>query len=367
MRGATQGEQVGSGRAQPVRLQVGAQSLGWAILGASTRAQHLIVDAIRTQPAAPAAPHLVGAWVVGVYSHNEQRAQAFAEKAQLPHYFLNLADLLERPNIQCVYVGSHPRHHYPLVMAALSAGKHVLCEPPLALTVAEAQTMQQAAAYRGLHLAVNYQRRADPALRRAHELLAVGAIGDVLGGRIVNTRLLHPHQQTWRLKRNGGGVLLSQTLHDIDILRYLLQDEVAEIFATQTPALLSETTHGVEENVLATVQLQRTRIAVHLHDSFFVPHQPPLLELYGSNAVLQVQDWANEQNASRLLLLRNGQAESIPVVHQPPDWLSIAHFNASLRTGAPLLATAEDGWRSLAVVVAAQQSLWSRRPEAPSF
>lgn len=356
---------------QTTRLQVGEQSLGWAILGASHRAQHFIIDAIRTQPAVASAgrgaPQTIGAWVAGVYSHHEQRAQAFAEKNQLPHYFLNLADLLERQTIHCIYVGSHPRHHYPLVMAALSAGKHVLCEPPLALTLAEAQTLQQAAAFRRLHLGVNYQRRAVPAIQKARELLDAGAIGDLLGGRICNARLLRPQQQTWRLKRNGGGVLLNQTIHDIDILRYLLQDEVASIFATQTRPILGETDSGVEENVLTTVHTQRSRLALQLYDSFFTPHQPTLLELYGSTAVIQVQHWCDDQNESRLYLLRSGQVESISLAPQQPDWGSIYHFNAAVRTGAPLLATAEDGCRSLAAVLAAQQSLWSQRPETPGM
>jgi len=355
-----------SNRVSTTRLQVGESSIGWAILGASTRAQHFMVDAIRTQPAAPAAPLEVGAWVAGVYSHNEQRAQLFAEQSKLPHYFLNLTDLLERQNIHCIYVGSHPRHHYPLVMAALSAGKHVLCEPPLALTLQEAQTLQQAAAYRSLYLGVNYQRRALPAMQQARALLDDGAIGDLLGGRIHNMRLLHPHQQTWRLKHNGGGVLLSQTIHDIDILRYLLRDEITEIFATQTAPIWGEVGSGVEENILAIVHLQRTRLAIQLHDSFLTPHQPTLIEIYGSIATLQVQHWCDDENESRLLLVRNGVAENFPVAQQHPDWWSIYQFNAALRTGASLLADAEDGCRSLAAILAARQSLWSRRPEVPA-
>lgn len=351
---------------QTPRLKVGQATIGWAIAGASARARQVMIDAIRTQPAAPNASQELGAWVAGVYSHNEQRARNFAEQNQLPLYFPNLTDLLERPTIQCLYVSSHPRHHYPLVMAAVSAGKHVLCEPPLGLTVAEAHSMGEAAARRGVLLGVNYQRRAAPAIQQARTLLADGAIGDLLGARVVNTRLLQPPQQTWRLKRNGGGVLVSQSTHAIDILRYLLQEEVAEIFATQTPPILSEEQGGVEENILAVIQMQRSRLAVQLHDSFLIPHQPTLIELYGSTGNLQIQHWFDERPESRLLLVRNEQPENITLPnHHPPDWRMIYSFNQAIRTGAPLLADANDGRHSLAVVLAAQKSLWSRRPEAP--
>ncbi|MCE7988874.1 MAG: gfo/Idh/MocA family oxidoreductase [Caldilinea sp. CFX5] len=351
---------------QTPRLKVGQATIGWAVVGASSRAQQFVIEAIRSQPAAPHASDQLGAWVAGVYSHHEQRARSFAQQNQLPLTFVNLTDLLERPNIHCLYVSSHPRHHYPLVMAALSAGKHVLCEPPLGLTVAEAQAMCEAAARRKVLLGVHYQRRADPAIQAARTLLTDGAIGDLLGARVVNTPLLQPHQQTWRLKRNGGGVLLSRTSHDLDTLRYLLQDEVAEIFATQTPAILSEESGGVEENILAIAQMQRSRLAVHLHDSFFIPHQPTLIELYGSTGILQIQHWADDQQESRLLLLRNGQTESFTLAHHhSPDWRLIYAFNQALRAGAPLLADATDGRNALAAVLAAQKSLWSRRPEAP--
>ena len=67
---------------------------------------------------------------------------AFADRHAIPHAYLNLADLLAHPDIQCIYVGNHPRHHSQTVMAALAAGKHVLCEPPLALDLGRGAARQ---------------------------------------------------------------------------------------------------------------------------------------------------------------------------------------------------------------------------------
>ena len=146
---------------QLATLRVGPDSIGWAVLGTGARAVQVVNDALRQQPAV--APGVAGTWVVGVYSHNELRAQHFAQETYLPHSFANLADLLQRHEVQCVYIASHPRHHFPLTMAALAAGKHVLCEMPLALTLEDAETMQQAAENRGLLLGVCHQGRADRA------------------------------------------------------------------------------------------------------------------------------------------------------------------------------------------------------------
>src|SRR5690606_18276270 len=143
----------------------------------------------------------------------------------LPYAFVNLADLLAHPDIHCVYISNHPRHHAQTVLAALAAGKHVLCEPPLALSLEDAQTAARTALSRGLVLAVNYARRADPALHTLRQLLADEAIGDLLGGRISNAVMLRPALQTWRLQRAGGGAILDRTLHSADLIRYLTGDE----------------------------------------------------------------------------------------------------------------------------------------------
>ncbi|MDQ3248718.1 MAG: Gfo/Idh/MocA family oxidoreductase, partial [Chloroflexota bacterium] len=102
------------------RLSIGAQTVGWGLLGASRMAEQHMVNAIRNQPAVADTPTMAGAAVIGVFSHNERRAGAFAEANQIAHAAVNLDDLLGRRDIQCVYVGSHPRHHAPLTLAALA-------------------------------------------------------------------------------------------------------------------------------------------------------------------------------------------------------------------------------------------------------
>ena len=103
-----------------------------------------------------------------------------------------------------MYVASHPRHHAETVAAALAAHKHVLCEPPLALSAAEAEPLVQLAQYRGLVLALNYTWRAAGAVQAVHDVLMADGIGEVLGGRIRNTRYLPLERQTWRLQGQGA-------------------------------------------------------------------------------------------------------------------------------------------------------------------
>ncbi|MFN8495282.1 MAG: Gfo/Idh/MocA family oxidoreductase [Caldilineaceae bacterium] len=349
------------------RLTVGPDSLGWGILGASQIAERRMIEAIRFQPAAPSALGSTGSWVVGVYSHNERRAEQFAKANQIPHVCVNLDDLLSRREIQCVYVGSHPRHHFPLTMAALAAGKHVLCETPLALTLEEAQLMQQAAANRGLLLGVNHVHRADPAIGEMRRFIATGAIGDVLGARISNAVLLRPQLQTWRLQANGGGVIFDRTIHSLDLLRFLLADEIAEVTAISGPATLgermdSENTKPVEEDVQTAVRLTRQPVLCQVHDSFTIPHYPTSVEVYGATGALVAYGVLTEESPRELHLWRSGQFTIVPSAAIDPYWLALYHFNAAVRNAAPLLATAEDGVTSLAVALAVRQSIQMQTP-----
>jgi 1,5-anhydro-D-fructose reductase (1,5-anhydro-D-mannitol-forming) len=330
--------------------------LGWGIAGASASAAQL-VQAIRGQPPLPSpagrAP-ITSARAVGIFSHSEHRARLFADAHAVPHPFVNLADLLAHPDIHCVYVGNHPRHHAQTALAALAAGKHVLCEPPLALELDEAQTVAHTALDRGLVLAVNFRRRADPALRALRELIADGTVGDLLGGRAGNTAFLRPPLQTWRLRAHGGGVLLDRTAHTVDVLRYLLRDEVAAIHSQATTQLLGDV---VEEDVLSTVTFRRSTLVFQLHDSFLIPHAPTTLEIYGSSGTLVARHCFVDEPASELVLLRHSQTLPVPLIQTDPWRDTVQMFLNAIRTQAAPLATGADGVLSLASALAAQESL----------
>jgi 1,5-anhydro-D-fructose reductase (1,5-anhydro-D-mannitol-forming) len=344
-------------------LPVGARSLGWGLLGASQVAEQFAIRAIRQQPAAPDASQVAGAWVAAVFSHNERRAHQFANTNQIPHVHVNLSDLLERRDIHCIYVSSHPRHRFPLMMAALTAGKHVLCETPLALTLDEAKSLAFAAANRSLHLAVNYVARANPAIVLMRALLAGDAIGDVIGGRISNTTSLPLQLQTWRLQPNGGGVIYDRTTHTLDLLRYLLQDEIGGIYAASTQQILSEVTPGpVPEDLLAQVQMARSGVTVQCHDSFLIGHNPTSVELYGTRGALLAHHWFHDQTESTLHWRRHDQIEQMDLPLLDPFWHMIYQFNAAVRTNAAPLATAHDGLQALAIALAGQRSLQEKVP-----
>ncbi len=347
----------------PVRQAIGPGSIGWGVIGASQVAARWMVPAIRQQPPAPDSDsrgigrgdsRITGSWVVGVFSHDESRGRAFAADHQIPHAFVNLSDLLRHPAIHCVYIGNHPRHHAYAAMAALAAGKHVLCEPPLALTPDQALDVQQAAATHGRLLGVNYQRRVEPAVVAMRELMMAGAVGDPLGGHVRNTVLLAPKEQTWRLQLNGGGVVVDRTLHDVDLLRFLFSAEIASVYAVSTQRVWGQ---AVEEDILCQVRLAPAGPTVQLHDSFVVPHVATRLEIYGSSGALIGAHCLDDGSPGELFLAQHGRLERIPLPTGDPYQRMVYRIQQAVRVARPLAASAEDGVRSLAVAQAIFRSI----------
>jgi 1,5-anhydro-D-fructose reductase (1,5-anhydro-D-mannitol-forming) len=332
-------------------------SIGWGIIGASTVAGNRMVDAIRSQPPLISKENrqaLTNAWIVGVFSHNEHLARDFAEKHRLPHAFTNLDDLLRHPQIQSVYIGGYPRHRAQATMAALAAGKHVLCEPPLALDIETALNLQQAAAANGLILAVNHVRRATPAIQQIHHFIAAGAIGEVAGGSIMNTVLLPTPHHTWRLRPSGGGVLLDRTIHTLDSLRYLLRDDVDQVFCSEGKKVLGD---SVEEEVLGHIILRRTKLIFQFHDSYLLPHLPTRLELTGSNGALVAHHLFVDNMPDELYLFRHGHVTQVPLQPVNPFIVSVTRFLEAVRQEGSPLATGLDGIASLRATLAAAASL----------
>ncbi len=156
--------------------------------------------------------------------------------------------LIARPDVDLVAVCTPSGHHAAHAIAALEAGKGVVVEKPLALTVADGERLVRTARERGLFLSVVSQRRTEPAIRSLHDAIAAGRLGrPVLGEALVRWSRDQPYYDSaaWRGTRAmDGGVLLNQAIHAIDLLCWLLGpvDEVSGATATLIRRMEAEDT-----------------------------------------------------------------------------------------------------------------------------
>src|SRR5262249_44788382 len=121
---------------------------------------------------APAMAEAGGGELVGVYSRDQQRAEAFAQKHGARAAYSQLGDLLKDSRVDAAFVASPNAWHAEHVVHAAEAGKHVLCEKPMATTIADAERMVTACRRAGVTLGVAFNLRQHPAYTRARQLVA---------------------------------------------------------------------------------------------------------------------------------------------------------------------------------------------------
>ena len=315
---------------------------GWGLIGASTIAAEHMISAIRAQP---------GHEVVAVASSNPQRASEYSQKHRIAGAYDSVAALLADPAVQVVYISTTNELHREQVLAAAAAGKHVLCEKPLALTLDDAQQMVRACAEARVLMATNHHLRNAATHRKIRELVQAGAIGKPLFARVFHAVYLPPHLQGWRIDKPaaGGGVILDICVHDADTLRFILGAEPVEAIGLSQSAFLAR--EGLEDGVMAVLRFDNGVLA-QLHDAFTTPFAGTGIEIHGDRGSIVGRNVMTQQAVGEVLL-RDGNGErAVPVEHESLYARGVARFCAALGGEGEPAATAVDGLRSLATALA---------------
>ena len=180
--------------------------------------------------------------IVAFYDKNMERAQEMA--AQYGGKVYNsFYELVDDPNVDAVSICVENRSHAEICTAALYAGKHVLVEKPMAVTLAECESMVAAAERNGRHLMVGHNMRFDPVHRKAKQMLDSGIIGDVITFRTILGNS-GPEgwslEGTWFFDKNKAamGALSDMGIHKVDLIQYLLGQKVIETTAKVAASFL---------------------------------------------------------------------------------------------------------------------------------
>jgi 1,5-anhydro-D-fructose reductase (1,5-anhydro-D-mannitol-forming) len=320
--------------------------LRWGLIGASTIGREWMVPAIGAQP---------DSMVAAVASSSPERARRYANELGIPNAFTSVADLLAESTIDAIYISTTNEWHEPQALAAIAAGKHVLCEKPLALSLDGARRMVAAAASAGVVLGTNHHLRNAATHRKMRELIQTGAIGRPLAARVFHAVYLPPHLQSWRVDRPeaGGGVILDITVHDADTLRFALGDEVAEVTAMTANQGMGRA--GLEDAVMGVMRF-RNGVIAQFHDAFTAPHAPTGFEVHGTEGSLFGREVMAQQPMGTVSMRRQGSEEEVPVDHENLYERSVRCFNAAIRGESEPAATGEDGVQSLAVALAVREA-----------
>jgi 1,5-anhydro-D-fructose reductase (1,5-anhydro-D-mannitol-forming) len=321
--------------------------LGWGLVGASTIAREWMIPAINAQP---------DSRVVAVTGNDPDRVARYAAEQAIPRAHPSLEALLADPEVDCVYISTtNERHHGPTIAAA-RAGKHVLCEKPLALTLAEAREMVAACRAAGVAMGTNHHLRNAVTHRTLRRLIEEDAIGQPLAARVFHAVYLPPHLQGWRIERPeaGGGVILDITVHDADTLRFVLGDEVDEVTAMTAGQGMAAA--DLEDAAMGVMRF-RGGVLAQFHDGFTYRHAFTGFEVHGTDGSLYAKDVMTQRPVGSITLRRDGEEATIdPGPHENLYERSVRLFNAAARGEGKSAATGEDGVRSLAIALAVRES-----------
>jgi 1,5-anhydro-D-fructose reductase (1,5-anhydro-D-mannitol-forming) len=313
----------------------------WGLIGASTIAREWVIGAIRA----------AGGDVVSVMSSSAERGEAYAAENGIVKAVTSVDDLVGDPDVDAVYISTTNELHHGQALAAIRAGKHVLCEKPLAMNLNDGCEMVLKACEAGVVLGTNHHLRNAATHRAMREAIAAGRIGRPIAARVFHAVYLPPHLQGWRLDKPeaGGGVILDITVHDADTLRFVLNDDPIEAVAISHSAGMGK--EGLEDGVMGVLRF-RSGVIAQFHDAFTTKFAETGLEVHGTAGSLIGRNVMTQRPVGTVVL-RNEEGESeLPLDHRNLYETAIEAFHSAIGGNGRPSASGEDGVWSLATGLA---------------
>jgi predicted dehydrogenase len=289
-------------------------------------------------------------------------ARESAAEYEIPFAFDSVAALAASPDVDAVLVTTPNSVHLADVLAAINAGKHVLCEKPMAMNADECRQMVKAAGERGVVLGVAHVFRFNESVLRFRSMVAEGKVGRPIFARSEFSFLASPeHPRKWLYESAiaGAGPIFDIGVHCIDTLRFILDDEVVWVSAS---AQSDERSGDVESWAIVTLEFSRGTIGTVLV-SYRAEYRTPL-EVVGDSGALAADNALNVEHPIEILFRCADATETNTVTNQSVYALQVDAFSDAVEGKSRFPIPGEDGWQNQEVLDAAMRSLKSKKAEA---
>jgi UDP-N-acetylglucosamine 3-dehydrogenase len=307
--------------------------------------------------------------IVAVCDIVEDRVNEFAAQYEAKAY-TNFEELLANPNIDAVSVCTPNYLHAPISIAALNAGKHVLCEKPMATSRDEAEKMIEAANKNGKKLMIAHNQRFVPSHQKARQLIENGEVG-----KIYSFRTAFGHggpegwsadgKDSWFFKKDEAfiGAMGDLGVHKTDLMRFLLGEEFVEVAAFIETSAKENTT--VDDTAVCVLKTESGIIGTLAASWSYVSKEDNSTIIYGEKAILRLED---DPNHSLVVQYKNGEVVKYELgAIQTNDSGGqknskvINYFVESIVKDIDPPVTGEEGMKSLQVVLSALESNETKR------
>jgi 1,5-anhydro-D-fructose reductase (1,5-anhydro-D-mannitol-forming) len=322
------------------------RGLRWGLIGASDIADTRVIPALRE----------LGHVVVGVVSSSAERAAAYAHANSIDWGTTDSEALLGRDDVDAVYISTTNDRHHEQTLAAAAAGKHVLCEKPLALSLEQAWEMVDACEREGVTLAINHHLPAAGTHRAIRRLVAEGAVGEPLAVRVFHAGLLPQRLRGWRLTApdRGAGVILDITTHDAAAVHAILGREPLEAAAV---AVRQGPWDAAAEDAVVAALRYEGEVLVQTHDAYTLSHAGNALEVHGRDGSIVAAGVMAPEPAGHIVLRTSvGEHDVAPADRRGLYEVALEAFAGAVRGLGRPVVDGRDGVRALAIALAVKRA-----------
>jgi len=328
---------------------IAKQQLNWGILGCARIAERALIPAFREAR---------NARLFGIAARDKARAREWAEKYAIQNFYADYQALLDNPEIDAVYVPLPNHLHAEWTTRAARAGKHVLCEKPLALTEGEVRAMYGRANEAGVLLMEAFMYRFHPQFEKTMEMLRAGEIGEVRSFHSAFTFIYTGEAMNYRWDKSmGGGALYDVGCYTISVARTVFGAEPLSVFARSR--LHAQT--GVDLATSLLLEFPKGRQAL-LDCAFDIPFQSRL-EVAGAGGRISLERAFSARHFDvEIRILRGNDPETILIPATNQYTLMIEHFGDAARGLCPLRYGEIDALGNARSIDAAFQSIKTGQP-----
>ncbi|MGA2390317.1 MAG: Gfo/Idh/MocA family oxidoreductase [Candidatus Sulfotelmatobacter sp.] len=295
--------------------------------------------------------------LIAIADVSEDRARRAAEELEIDLHYSSLDAMLENKDIQAVVIATPDKFHARAIQLATRAGKDILCEKPLALNLPDARAALTAAEKAGTRLQVGFMRRYDPAYAAAMQRIEAGEIGIPVIFKSIGRDKDQPPLSAYESNVNGM-IFYTNTIHDFDLARWLMQDEVTTVQACTTSAIRPEVAkYG--DVVASLVNLQYRNGAIGNIESYAqaVYGYDVRTEIVGSKGSIMVGTL--DRVPAVFMTARGGEqmlADHFLSRFADAYLAEMKDFVQTMLSDRQPRVTGDDGLKALAIAVAAEES-----------
>lgn len=312
-------------------------TLGWGIVGTGWAADALVGPAITADPDSE---------LVAVASRTKDRAREFATSQGAKRSYGSFDALLKDPDVQAVYIATPNALHAEQATAAARAGKHVLCEKPLATTAADAGVVVEAARSAGVRLGTNFQARHYAPVEQIKGSIEAGEIGTIVAVQAESSPGFAP-LANWRTDPElaGMGAVNNLAVHPLDLVRYLVGSEVTEV------AALTNAGRSGDLETLALILLRfQNGVLAYVNGNQETPFPQPDVEIYGTKGSIIGRNCTYFDLESEVVVRTTAGERSFSSDTKDGFQRAVAAFRLAVVEQRPPSAAGEDGLRSVELV-----------------